>query len=209
MPSRERLRASDRDREEVVERLREAAAEGRLTATELDERLAVALSAATYGELDTLTGDLPGQAPMPPMRPGSSLVRAGWWRRAGAWLLDGLVVGLITGILSAVLHGVGGSLGALVSIAYFVFFEGGPQGAGVGKRAMRIRVVDAQTNAPVGYRRAFIRWLGRIVSALVFMLGYFWMLWDADSQCWHDKLAGDVVVFADGRTELEPGRRSY
>jgi uncharacterized RDD family membrane protein YckC len=206
MPSRERLRASDRDREEVVERLREAATEGRLTATELDERLAVALSAATYGELDSLTGDLPVRAPM---RPASLPARAGWWRRAGAWLLDGLVVGLITGILSAVLHGVGGSLGVLVSIGYFVFFEGGPHGAGVGKQAMRIRVVDAQTNAPIGYRRAFIRWLGRIVSALVFMLGYLWMLWDPENQCWHDKLAGDVVVFADGRPELEHGRRSY
>jgi uncharacterized RDD family membrane protein YckC len=200
------LRASDRDRDEVVERLREAATEGRLTANELDERLACAFSAATYGELDTLTDDLPVPAPPPP---SSRLARAGWWRRAGAWLVDGIVVGLTTAILSAVLHGWGSWLGVLVSIGYFVFFEGGPHGAGVGKRAMRIRVVDAQTNAPIGYRRAFVRWLGRILSTLVFMLGYFWMLWDANSQCWHDKLADDVVVFSDGRTELEQGPRTY
>lgn len=207
MPSRERLRASDRDRDDVAERLREAAAEGRLTAHELDERLTRAFSAATYGELDTLTDDLPAPVPTPP---AARLARAGWWRRVGAWLLDGVVVGLITGILSAVLHGgVGGSLGVLVSIAYFVFFEGGPQGAGAGKQAMRIRVVDAQTNGPIGYGRALVRWLGGILSALVFLLGYFWMLWDADKQCWHDKLAGDAVVFSDGRTELEHGRRPY
>jgi uncharacterized RDD family membrane protein YckC len=206
MPSRERLRASDRDRDEVAERLRDAAAEGRLTAYELDERLTHALSAATYGELDTLTDDLPVPVPTPPL---SRVARAGWWRRVGAWLIDGIVVGLTTGILSAVLHGVGSSLGVLVSIAYFVFFEGGPQGAGAGKQAMRIRVVDARTYAPIGYRRAFVRWLGRILSALVFLLGYFWMLWDADKQCWHDKLAGDAVVFSDGRTELEHGRRPY
>ena len=204
MPSRERLRASDRDRDEVVERLREAAAEGRLTVYELDARLTHAFSAATYGELDTLTDDLPARIPTPP---ASRLTRAGWWRRAGAWMLDGIVAGLITGVLSAVLHDVGSSLGVLVSIAYFVLFEGGPQGAGAGKQAMRIRVVDAQTNAPIGYRRAFVRWLGRILSALVFLLGYFWMLWDADKQCWHDKLASDVVVFSDGRTEVEHGRR--
>ena len=199
------MRASDRDRDEVAERLRQAAAEGRLTANELDYRLTHAFSAATYGELDTLTDDLPVPAPAPP---APQLARAGWWRRAGAWLLDGIVVGLITGILSTMLHGVGSSLGVLVSIAYFVFFEGGPQGAGAGKQAMRIRVVDARTTAPIGYRRAFVRWLGRILSTLIFLLGYFWMLWDADSQCWHDKLAGDVVVFSDGRTELEPRRRS-
>ena len=204
MSSRERLRASDRDRDEVVERLRAAAAEGRLTASELDERLTHAFSAATYGELDTLIDDLPVRVPTPPP---SRLARAGWWRRFGAWLLDGIVVGLITGILSGVLHGVGSSVGVLVSIAYFVFFEGGSQGAGVGKQAMGIRVVDARTNAPIGYRRAFVRWVGRILSALVFMLGYFWMLWDADSQCWHDKLAGDVVVFSNGRTEVEYRRR--
>src|SRR5947209_6655997 len=97
MPSSDRLRASDRDRDEVVERLREAAAEGRLTAGELDERLTHAFSAATYGELDRLTADLPVGVPAPPP---SRLAPAGWWRRFGAWLLDGIVVGLITGILS-------------------------------------------------------------------------------------------------------------
>lgn len=204
MPSRERLRASDRDRDVVTERLREAAAEGRLTAHELDERLTHALSAATYGELDTLTDDLPAPVPTPPP---PRLARAGWWRRLSAWLLDGIIVALITGILSTALHGVGSWLGVLVSIAYFVFFEGGPQGAGAGKRAMRICVVDARTNGPIGYRRALGRWLGRILSASVFLLGYLWMLWDADRQCWHDKLAGDLVVSVDGRTELDRARR--
>ncbi len=206
MASRERLRASDRDRDEAVERLREAAAEGRLTAGEFDERLTHVFSAATYGELDALTDDLPVRVPTPHQ---PRFARAGWWRRFGAWLLDGIVVGLITGILSGVLHSVGGWLGVLVSIAYFVFFEGGPHGAGAGKQAMRIRVVDARTNAPIGHRRALIRWFGRILSALVFMLGYLWMLWDADKQCWHDKLADDVVVFSDGRPELEAGSRHY
>jgi uncharacterized RDD family membrane protein YckC len=204
MPSHERLRASDRDRDVVVERLRAAAAEGRLTADELDERLTRTFSAATYGELDTLTDDLPAPVAAPP---ATRLGRAGWWRRLGAWMLDGIIVGLITSILSALLHGVGGSFGLLVSIAYFVFFEGGARGAGAGKQAMHIRVVDAQTNAPIGYRRAFVRWLGQILSGVVFLLGYFWMLWDADRQCWHDKLAGDVVVFSDGRRELEHARQ--
>lgn len=53
------MRASDSDREQVAERLRQAATEGRLHDDELDERLGVALSARTYGELDTLVADLP------------------------------------------------------------------------------------------------------------------------------------------------------
>ncbi|HZU39843.1 MAG TPA: DUF1707 domain-containing protein [Solirubrobacteraceae bacterium] len=59
MPRRATLRASDRDREQVADRLRQAAAEGRLLAEELEHRLARALRARTYGELDPLVADLP------------------------------------------------------------------------------------------------------------------------------------------------------
>jgi DUF1707 SHOCT-like domain len=53
------LRASHEDRDGVVELLRVAAGDGRLTAEELDERLEKALTARTYGELAALTRDLP------------------------------------------------------------------------------------------------------------------------------------------------------
>jgi hypothetical protein len=59
MAQRGRLRASDADREHVAERLRHAAAEGRLLANELEERMAIALRARTYGELDEVVADLP------------------------------------------------------------------------------------------------------------------------------------------------------
>jgi hypothetical protein len=53
------LRASHADRDGVVEQLRIAAGDGRLTPEELDERLEAALTARTYGELAGLTADLP------------------------------------------------------------------------------------------------------------------------------------------------------
>src|SRR6185437_9529683 len=56
------LRASYEDRDKVAEQLRVAAGDGRLTADELDQRLEAALTARTYGELATLTADLPGVA---------------------------------------------------------------------------------------------------------------------------------------------------
>ena len=52
------LRASHRDRDRVVEILRVAAGDGRLTSEELDERLEAALTARTFGELAALTTDL-------------------------------------------------------------------------------------------------------------------------------------------------------
>ncbi|MFE3599342.1 DUF1707 domain-containing protein [Streptomyces sp. NPDC059096] len=56
---RPETRASDVEREQVAERLREAMAEGRLTMEEFDERLGAAYEARTHGELVPLVRDLP------------------------------------------------------------------------------------------------------------------------------------------------------
>jgi uncharacterized RDD family membrane protein YckC len=55
-------------------------------------------------------------------------------------------------------------------------------------------VIDFRAGGPIGYPRAFIRYIARILSALPFLLGYFWMLWDREKQTWHDKLSNSVVV---------------
>jgi hypothetical protein len=59
MAYRKTLRASDADREHVAERLRQAAAEGRLLAEELEQRLGETFKSRTYGELDAVVADLP------------------------------------------------------------------------------------------------------------------------------------------------------
>ncbi len=62
MAARSTLKASDADRERIAERLRNATAEGRLLAEELEERLTTAFRARTYGELDAVVADLPGDS---------------------------------------------------------------------------------------------------------------------------------------------------
>jgi hypothetical protein len=57
------MRASDADRDAVVSDLSEHFQAGRLTAAELDERTARALTARTWGELIELAGDLPALRP--------------------------------------------------------------------------------------------------------------------------------------------------
>ena len=54
------VRASDAEREAVVERLRRALSQGRLSIAEFDDRVSVAYAARTQGELADLTRDLPG-----------------------------------------------------------------------------------------------------------------------------------------------------
>jgi hypothetical protein len=100
-----KVRASDADRELVVETLRQAAGDGRLTIGELDQRLEAASAARTYAELDMLTVDLPatgvlapaGNLPQrfggkPTARFGIALM--GGFGRAGRWVVPRRFTGL-------------------------------------------------------------------------------------------------------------------
>jgi hypothetical protein len=72
-------RASDADRDTAVDILCAAAADGRLTLAELDERAGAALSARTIPELAALIADLSGPwAPVPVSPPAAP----GWASRA-------------------------------------------------------------------------------------------------------------------------------
>ncbi|MFI0484514.1 DUF1707 domain-containing protein [Actinomadura sp. 9N215] len=65
-----RMRASDADRDEVADRLREALAEGRITPEEHAERIDVVYNAKTYAELEPVLSDLPPErAPRPGLEP--------------------------------------------------------------------------------------------------------------------------------------------
>jgi Domain of unknown function (DUF1707) len=107
------VRASDRERDAVLQRVQEAFAEGRLDDAEFDERMRTALVARTRADLDALLADLPAAEPAAQQavgvpatagrRPGrlavalkSSVRRAGRWRvperyttvvyKGGGWL---------------------------------------------------------------------------------------------------------------------------
>jgi hypothetical protein len=89
------VRASDTDRDRVLDLLRTAVGDGRLTADEFGERMEAALSARTLGELAVLTADLsnPGTG----LATGVGTARAeevvridqkgGSVRRTGQWLV--------------------------------------------------------------------------------------------------------------------------
>ncbi len=120
---------------------------------------------------------------------------AGFWRRFAGSIIDTIVVGLVEGILTVAFGGAGRFLGIVVSAAYFTYFHG-RTGQTPGNAALGIRVVDVRSPAggPIGYQRAFLRWLTSILSAVVLLLGYLWMLWDPYKQTWHDKAAGSLPV---------------
>ena len=95
------LRASDKDRDRVIELLRAAVADGRLDPAEFDQRLDAALAARTIDALAPLTADLiaapgsDGSLALPlagtPAEPAAELLtiheRHGSVRRTGRWTL--------------------------------------------------------------------------------------------------------------------------
>jgi hypothetical protein len=87
------LRASDADRDRVLDVLRAAVGDGRLTAEEFDERVEATLSSRTLGELAALTADLVAE----PVRPDTVATQAedairidqrgGSVQRGGRWMV--------------------------------------------------------------------------------------------------------------------------
>jgi hypothetical protein len=96
------MRASDQDRERAAEVLRDAAGEGRLEMSELEERLEAVYAAKTYAELEPVTRDLPqAGAPRPaasvspadpsrfggPATSSSAIAVMGGFERKGDWVV--------------------------------------------------------------------------------------------------------------------------
>jgi len=126
---------------------------------------------------------------------GPSGPRSGFWRRFAALFVDGLILAIPSIILVVLIsQGAANILNAIIGLAYYTYFEGGRTGQTPGKRALGIRVIDFHGGGPIGYPRGLLRYIARIISAIPLFLGYFWMIWDKEKQCWHDKIATTVVV---------------
>ncbi len=98
------LLLSDSEREPVVERLRQAFSEGRLTKDEFDQRLALALTARTHGDLAPVVAGLPSRpaAPVPARHDGAvptaerSAAAAAHLLGAVTWVVGPLVMVIAT-----------------------------------------------------------------------------------------------------------------
>lgn len=142
------------------------------------------------------------------------LRKAGFWIRLSAYLVDDLVAGAL--IIMAISlaraavrlgEAVAGapegqadplrtvawvSLPVIVSGLYQTLFVGW-RGQTPGKILFRLKII--RTNgAEVGYGRAFVRWLGRILSFLLFGMGFLMIAFTKEKQGLHDKIAKTSVV---------------
>ncbi len=138
-----------------------------------------------------------------PIDPRSGIPLADIGTRIAAYFID-IAVFLVVGLVIQIIAAMSDVLGLLLSgveffviVAYFVLSEGGPLGQTLGKHLMGVKVVGLQPG-PIGYGKAGIRYLGRIVDIIVccIPIGLFWALFDGERRCWHDMIADTRVVKA-------------
>jgi len=67
-------------------------------------------------------------------------------------------------------------------------------GATVGKIIMKIRVIEIKTLNNPSVVSALNRGIFRVISEMLFYLGFLWGMLDPSRQTWHDKTAKTLVV---------------
>jgi uncharacterized RDD family membrane protein YckC len=69
-------------------------------------------------------------------------------------------------------------------------------GATLGKIAMKIKVIEIKTMQTPNVIVALNRSIVRVISEMLFYLGFLWGLMDPARQTWHDKSAKTLVINA-------------
>jgi uncharacterized RDD family membrane protein YckC len=144
---------------------------------------------------------------------------AGFWKRFLAALIDGLIAGAVQTVIQFILIGVGvismsdlqagpgteeyrhylavmwilGGLMFAVQILYFTIMESSSKQATLGKMVLGIVVTDPDGKR-VSFGRALGRNLGKIISSIILLIGYFMIAFTAKKQGLHDIMADCLVV---------------
>lgn len=80
-----------------------------------------------------------------------------------------------------------------MKIIYQAFFVM-QYGASLGKLVMRIHVIEIATLQNPNVLSSLNRAIFRVISELIFYLGFLWAIFDPTRQAWHDKTAKTLVV---------------
>ncbi|MFN8631161.1 MAG: RDD family protein [Chloroflexota bacterium] len=150
--------------------------------------------------------------------PGVRYASAG--QRLIAYIIDAFIIGFVVGIFymigivviaggasvnentGTVTTGPGAGLGMIILlIGFLVGFLWKPfwwsrGGQTPAYKILGMRVVRARDGGPVSFGTGILRIIGYAVSGFILYLGFIWILFDAQKQGWHDKIASTVVIQA-------------
>jgi uncharacterized RDD family membrane protein YckC len=146
--------------------------------------------------------------------PPASMHYAGFWIRAGAYMIDQLIM-MIVGMPLSIWFGLrmqqaiqGGridwemymtsyamlsGISMLLSLLYNVLLVGRYAGT-PGKLILKIKIVTAEGER-VSYLRALGRFGGHIVSGFTCMIGYLLPIWDKEKRALHDYICHTRVIY--------------
>ncbi|MBI3583237.1 MAG: RDD family protein [Nitrospinae bacterium] len=146
-------------------------------------------------------------------------VKAGFWRRLPAFIIDNIILQILTEIIitplklnldinetsfssiediiqnldTFIIYGLSAiAIYMTISCLYFTLFHGST-GQTIGKKIMGVKVVPVE-DGMMTYRKAFVRYIGYGISEIPLFLGFLWIAFDKNKQGWHDKIAGTYVV---------------
>lgn len=133
---------------------------------------------------------------------------AGFWIRAGAAIIDTILIMLVTLPLLVAIYGwayfdagktgivagpadfvISWVLPAVAVIAFWILKQATP-----GKMAVSTRIVDAESGNAASTGQLIGRYFAYFAATIPLGLGILWVAFDKKKQGWHDKLAGTVVV---------------
>lgn len=158
--------------------------------------------------MNDINQNSPYSAPQADLGAQGTAVRryAGFWIRFLASIIDSIILLILTWPLLYAIYGaemfnstemVKGTADLLISylfpLAYTIVlwmkYGGTP-----GKRMLGLRLINEQTGENLDLGKSIVRYIGYIVSALVFLLGFIWVAFDKKKKGWHDHMAGSVVI---------------
>ena len=135
-----------------------------------------------------------------------TVVYAGFWRRAGAVLIDTIIAMIIMVPLIYVFYGeffaaddlssldakglfIENIIPIVLTVFFWTVFKATP-----GKMAVGCEIVNAKTGEKLGIGRSIVRYLGYFISTLPLGLGFLWVVFNKRKRGWHDLIAGTVVI---------------
>ena len=141
---------------------------------------------------------------------------AGFWRRAAALVIDAIILSALMGLVSylgvpvyetgwtvirsggaawATYHKTlqGNAVGMVIWWLYYAIFESSSRQATIGKMATSVRVMDLSGTRLTFWRASARNW-AKIISCLIFFIGFAMAAFTARKQALHDIITDCVVV---------------
>lgn len=129
---------------------------------------------------------------------------AGFWKRVAAAIIDGIITTTVGSMFvtvmvaggiedATVLQDMANIFAIILAWLYFAVMESSPTQGTLGKMALGIKVTDIEGNK-IGFVRASGRHFGKIISALILLIGFIMVSFTQKKQGLHDMMAECLVV---------------